>query len=712
METPNFTPPSYNLNLNNNNEHGSDHLVENDASLYGTNPAETIIYRKDTNKNSIGFKLLEENLWLKFNSLCNEMIVTKNGRRMFPILKINISGLDPDSMYSVLVDFVQLDEHRWKYIRGEWIPGGKPEPLVPSMYLHPDSPNFGSHWMKEPFTFSKVKLTNKSNGGGQIILNSLHKYEPRIHIMKVGMKNEKRTIAIKKFPQASFIAVTAYQNEEITSLKIKFNPFAKAFLDNKDRSYSSGEENENQMNNWYYDPLQTKKCPSTDSFNTAQTYYKDIARVNKNKRPLEISDKDDNSSNDGYLNNNRKIHTAAKSRENYSSVINYSESQIPNYDTESSYSIDQQKVPFTENNPLYMYSSLETKEPSYINSVSVSNFSNYSDTNYIEPFNLTNDISSLVSYSNNAYNKIYQGEGEDLTYPTQSPFRNVVGGHHNVTSQYLYTTKKQDSLKEESAGGYTTSSSKNSNFFNVSCLSTTSPNILGLFDQKVSDTNAFSINNNNDFSKETNQSNMDSSSKYLKNTLNFYDNSTTFNNYNYHYLAAKNHSYPHFNNPMYNVYDNQTQYTSSCDPNSLSSLSYNSMYYNAPIYFDNNFDLVTVNDALMSPYNWQLLNKSSLLSDSLPSNQFYNDPDQSTILTDICEKDLILCNNTNEIPVNSTINNNSDATANIVKQNLRNDCHISAMHSADKIIYGKNSIKDYNALNFSRLLSWAPLPLN
>ena len=37
------------------------------------------------------------------------------------------------------------------------------------------------------------------------------------------------------FPETQFVAVTAYQNEEVTSLKIKYNPFAKAFLDAKER---------------------------------------------------------------------------------------------------------------------------------------------------------------------------------------------------------------------------------------------------------------------------------------------------------------------------------------------------------------------------------------------------------------------------------------------------------------------------------------------
>lgn len=100
------------------------------------------------------------------------------------------------------------------------------------------------------------------------MLNSLHKYEPRIHIVKVG--GIQKMISSQSFPETQFIAVTAYQNEEvscawstsrslltltrlrnaiccykmlivvvsssqITALKIKHNPFAKAFLDAKER---------------------------------------------------------------------------------------------------------------------------------------------------------------------------------------------------------------------------------------------------------------------------------------------------------------------------------------------------------------------------------------------------------------------------------------------------------------------------------------------
>ncbi|XP_042624354.1 T-box transcription factor T [Cyprinus carpio] len=225
----------------------------------------------DPTERDLKISLDENELWQKFKELTNEMIVTKNGRRMFPVLKVNVSGLDPNAMYSFLMDFVAADNHRWKYVNGEWVPGGKPEPQAPScVYIHPDSPNFGAHWMKTSVSFSKVKLTNKLNGGGQIMLNSLHKYEPRVHIVRVG--GPQRMISTHSFPETQFIAVTAYQNEEITSLKIKYNPFAKAFLDGKERSdhkditedVSEGQQSGySQLSSWIL-PAAGSLCPSAN----------------------------------------------------------------------------------------------------------------------------------------------------------------------------------------------------------------------------------------------------------------------------------------------------------------------------------------------------------------------------------------------------------------------------------------------------------------
>ncbi|XP_029942291.1 T-box transcription factor TBX19 [Salarias fasciatus] len=193
----------------------------------------------DPTERELRVTLEDAELWRKFQHITNEMIVTKNGRRMFPVLKVSVSGLDPSSMYSFLLDFVPADSCRWKFVNGEWVAAGRAEGRGEGrghggIYIHPDSPNFGAHWMKAAVTFNKVKLTNKVNGGGQIMLNSLHKYEPQLHIVCVGSRH--RLVSNVSFKETQFIAVTAYQNEEITALKIKYNPFAKAFLDAKERN--------------------------------------------------------------------------------------------------------------------------------------------------------------------------------------------------------------------------------------------------------------------------------------------------------------------------------------------------------------------------------------------------------------------------------------------------------------------------------------------
>ena len=72
------------------------------------------------------------------------------------------------------------------------------------------------------------------------ILNSKHKFEPRLHIIKVEANSDlNRIIKTVNLPLTQFMAVTAYQNEEVTHLKIDHNPFAKAFKDSRDRPTST-----------------------------------------------------------------------------------------------------------------------------------------------------------------------------------------------------------------------------------------------------------------------------------------------------------------------------------------------------------------------------------------------------------------------------------------------------------------------------------------
>lgn len=207
---------------------------------------------------------------------------------MFPTLKVNLSGLDPNTKYFVLLDLVLADDSRFRYNAG-WLRSGKAEPQWPSrVYTHPDSPATGAQWMKHEISFQKVKLTNNTmdqqghvsrarlytyekaalnndNLFQQLVLTSMHKYVPRVHVIAAsdyaslqwGMP---MTINTATFNVCSFVAVTAYavsrvlrfgnspplcldretyvsfslisQNDRMTQLKIDNNPFAKGFREN------------------------------------------------------------------------------------------------------------------------------------------------------------------------------------------------------------------------------------------------------------------------------------------------------------------------------------------------------------------------------------------------------------------------------------------------------------------------------------------------
>ncbi|XP_077364084.1 eomesodermin homolog a isoform X2 [Festucalex cinctus] len=191
-------------------------------------------------------------LWLKFHRHQTEMIITKQGRRMFPFLSFNMTGLNLTAHYNVFVEVVLADPNHWRFQGGKWVTCGKADNNMQGnkMYVHPESPNTGAHWMRQEISFGKLKLTNNkganNNNTQMIVLQSLHKYQPRLHIVEVtedgveDMSNEGRTQTFT-FPENQFIAVTAYQNTDITQLKIDHNPFAKGFRDNYDSMYTAPE---------------------------------------------------------------------------------------------------------------------------------------------------------------------------------------------------------------------------------------------------------------------------------------------------------------------------------------------------------------------------------------------------------------------------------------------------------------------------------------
>ncbi|XP_069752295.1 T-box transcription factor TBX22-like [Narcine bancroftii] len=183
-------------------------------------------------------------LWKRFHEIGTEMIITKAGRRMFPAVRVKIRGLEPEKQYYIAMDIIPVDSKRYRYVyhSSQWVVAANTEqsPQTPRLYVHPDSPTSGQSWMKQVISFDRVKLTNNDmDEKGHIILQSMHKYRPRIHVivkeadmnMPVNELLPSAGVHIVAFSETEFTTVTAYQNQQITRLKIDRNPFAKGFRD-------------------------------------------------------------------------------------------------------------------------------------------------------------------------------------------------------------------------------------------------------------------------------------------------------------------------------------------------------------------------------------------------------------------------------------------------------------------------------------------------
>ncbi|AWP12417.1 putative T-box transcription factor TBX22-like [Scophthalmus maximus] len=183
-------------------------------------------------------------LWKRFYEIGTEMIITKAGRRMFPSVRVKVRNLDPCQQYYIAMDVMPVDSKRYRYVyhSSQWMVAGNTDHscISPRLYVHPDSPCAGETWMRQVISFDRVKLTNNEmDDKGHIILQSMHKYKPRVHIIRHDPRMDLSQIQSLpaegvhsfSFPETEFTTVTAYQNQQITKLKIDRNPFAKGFRD-------------------------------------------------------------------------------------------------------------------------------------------------------------------------------------------------------------------------------------------------------------------------------------------------------------------------------------------------------------------------------------------------------------------------------------------------------------------------------------------------
>ncbi|NXA79862.1 TBX5 factor, partial [Thryothorus ludovicianus] len=218
--------------------------AKQDTQLGATSKSPTSPQAAFTQQGMEGIKVFlhERELWLKFHEVGTEMIITKAGRRMFPSYKVKVTGLNPKTKYILLMDIVPADDHRYKFADNKWSVTGKAEPAMPGrLYVHPDSPATGAHWMRQLVSFQKLKLTNNhldpfghvSTGVGirASCVSSTHAGAG----LGRGSSFQGGCQQLHWSPPPSLLPLeTPQKYRGITQLKIENNPFAKGFRGSDD----------------------------------------------------------------------------------------------------------------------------------------------------------------------------------------------------------------------------------------------------------------------------------------------------------------------------------------------------------------------------------------------------------------------------------------------------------------------------------------------
>lgn len=229
-------------------------------------------------------ELSEAALWQQFSLHQNEMIITKAGRCLFPLYRLRLEEdpegsleIDLESCYRVYLTIGRHDEHKWKWRHGRWTP------LISSGLGRDDTQRpfvlyemiQGSLLIQQQLNFDKLKLCNRtsSSSNSLISLNSFCHYIPVVTIDNIDDSDDTLRISL---PETNFMAVTHYQNEQVTLLKKSYNPHAKGFVINEATPPSG-------TLTWLLTPERTSPIESEPS-------EQQIRKSRKRIRPVNLSD--------------------------------------------------------------------------------------------------------------------------------------------------------------------------------------------------------------------------------------------------------------------------------------------------------------------------------------------------------------------------------------------------------------------------------------
>ncbi|KAL5111718.1 T-box transcription factor TBX6 [Taenia crassiceps] len=214
---------------------------------------------------AITLRLCDQARWQAVGNRRMEMVIGRGGKRIYPPLSVNVSGLEAAEMYIFFLDLMPIDQHTYKFSSDGWIRGGTtkayPPPNETSLIYVPRKVfETGSRWMMSGVDFKRVKITNMANklkNDDQIFVHSMQIYLPRYHIVRrlteeeVAMHQQGgralqnalqvplEHVGTYVIPEVEFVTVTAYRDRRITEFKIGANPYATGFRNRPNSSKHS-----------------------------------------------------------------------------------------------------------------------------------------------------------------------------------------------------------------------------------------------------------------------------------------------------------------------------------------------------------------------------------------------------------------------------------------------------------------------------------------
>ncbi|EFO97532.1 hypothetical protein CRE_08573 [Caenorhabditis remanei] len=193
---------------------------------------------------SVSLSVNMDTLWKSCFELNNEMIITADGRRVFPTLEYDIKGLDPLKYYSMYMHFDFIDDVKYRFINGNWTKSPSTEEKgVLRRVVHHHGLQLGQNWMDRPLSFDQIRITNRKSNEQTKGPSFVHLYTQHRYIPVLTIYERDQVVHVSKIDYTGFITVTSYHSAALNEFKTNSNPYATGSRQHRrqKRSLASGE---------------------------------------------------------------------------------------------------------------------------------------------------------------------------------------------------------------------------------------------------------------------------------------------------------------------------------------------------------------------------------------------------------------------------------------------------------------------------------------